>query len=114
MTSNEPLILIAKNAAQQSLCLLVPRVGTHEVVKTDSWRAAVDTIVVLVPKSRWRDTGKFILAVARSYFPQSRVGDLSHLTNDRRFLSRLRKHVEQGPCTPFGRSRYEIDMIVLG
>src|SRR5439155_11317102 len=33
------LDLIARHAALQSLCLLVP--DTHEVVKTDAWRAAV-------------------------------------------------------------------------
>lgn len=104
----EALDLIAKNAAQHSLCLLVPE--THAVVKTDAWRAAVDTIGLIEEPMVTLDN---YLAVARSYFPQSRLGNLSHLSDNRRFLTRLRKFVEQGTCTPFKLSLH-IDMIVLG
>lgn len=102
------LDLIARDAALQSLCLLVP--GTHEVVKTDAWRAAVGTVGLIEEPMVSLDS---YLPVARSYFPQSRLGNLSHLSGNRRFLTRLRKFVEQGTCTPFELSR-QIDLIVLG
>ncbi|MGJ4899135.1 hypothetical protein ACQR2B_29180 [Bradyrhizobium oligotrophicum] len=102
------LDLIARDAALQSLCLFVP--DTHEVVKTDAWRAAVETTGFIEEPMVTLDN---YLAVARSYFPQSRLGNLGHLSDNRRFLTRLRKFVEQGTCTPFELS-IQIDMIVLG
>lgn len=102
------LDLIARDAALQSLCLLVP--DTHEVVQTDAWRAAVETVGLIEEPTVTPDN---YLLVARSYFPQSRLGDLSHLSENRRFLSRLRKFVEQRTCTPFELS-LQIDLIVLG
>lgn len=99
---------IATDAALQSLCLLVP--DTHEVVQTDAWRAAVETVGLIEEPTVTPDN---YLLVARSYFPQSRLGDLSHLSENRRFLSRLRKFVEQRTCTPFELS-LQIDLIVLG
>ncbi|MEY9180580.1 hypothetical protein [Bradyrhizobium sp. USDA 313] len=102
------LDLISRDAGLQSLCLLVP--DTHEVVQTDAWRAAVETVgLIEEPKVTPED----YLLVARTYFPQSRLGDLSHLSENRRFLSRLRKFVEQRTCTPFELS-LQIDLIVLG
>lgn len=102
------LDLIARSAAQQSLCLLVPE--THGVVTTDAWRAAVDTIGLIEEPMVTLDS---YLAVARSYLPQSRLGNLRRLSDNRRFLTRLRKFVERGTCTPFELS-LQIDMIVLG
>jgi hypothetical protein len=102
------LDLIARSAAQQTICLLVPE--THPVVKTDAWHAAVDTTGLIEEPMVKLDN---YLAVARSYFPQSRLGDLRQLSDNRRFLTRLRKFVEQGTCTPFELSM-QIDMIVLG
>ena len=104
----EALDLISTNAAQHSLCLLVPE--KHAVVKTEAWNAAVDAIGLIEEPMV---TPENYLAVARSYFPQSRLGDLRHLSDNRLFLSRLRKLVEQGTCTPFALS-IQIDMIVLG
>ena len=104
----DALDLIAKNAAQQTLCLLVPE--THELVKSERWRAAVDAIGLIEEPMV---TPKNYLLVARSYFPQSRLGDLRYLSNNRRFLSRLRTFVDQKPCTPFELSM-QIDIIVLG
>ena len=102
------LDLIARDGALHSLCLLVP--DTHPVVETDAWCAAVDTIGLIEEPMVTLDN---YLAVARSYFPQSRLGDLQRLSDNRRFLTRLRKFVEQGTCTPFELSM-QIDMIVLG
>lgn len=102
------LDLIARAAALQSLCLLVP--DTHEVLQTDAWRAAVETLGLIEEPTVTPDN---YLLVARSYFPQSRLGNLSHLSENRRFLSRLRKFVEQRTCTPFELS-LQIDLIVLG
>lgn len=102
------LDLIARDAAMQSLCLLVPE--THEIVGTDAWRGAVQAVGLIEEPTVTPDN---YLVVARSYFPQSRLGNLTHLSDDRRFLTRLRKFVEQKTCTPFELS-LQIDLIVLG
>lgn len=102
------LELIARDAALQSLCLLVP--DTHEIVQTDAWRAAVEAVGLIEEPTVTPDN---YLLVARSYFPQSRLGNLSHLSENRRFLTRLKKFVEQRACTPFELS-LQIDLIVLG
>jgi hypothetical protein len=102
------LDLIAKNEAEQSVCLLVPE--THKVVKSAAWSAAVSAIG-LIEEPMVTQENYFV--VARSYFPQSRLGDLQHLSDNRRFLARLKKFVEQGTCTPFALS-IQIDLIVLG
>lgn len=102
------LNLIAGDAALQSLCLLVP--DTHEIIGTDAWRAAVEAVGMIEEPTVTPDN---YLLVARSYFPQSRLGNLTHLSDDRRFLTRLRKFVEQRTCTPFELS-LQIDLIVLG
>lgn len=102
------LNLIARDAALQSLCLLVP--DTHEVVQTDAWRAAVKTIGLIEELTVAPDNYRL---VARSYFPRSRIGNLSHLSGNQRFWTRLRRFVEQRTCTPFELS-LQIDLIVLG
>lgn len=102
------LLRIAHGGAEQSLCLLVP--DTHKVIESESWRVAVGAIGLIEEPMV---TLQNYLSVARSYFPQSRLGDLRRLSDDRRFLARLRKFVEQGVCTPFALSS-QIDMIVLG
>lgn len=102
------LNLIAGDAALQSLCLFVP--DTHEIVGTDAWLSAVQAVGLIEEPTVTPDN---YLVVARSYFPQSRLGNLTHLSNDRRFLTRLRKFVEQRTCTPFELS-LQIDLIVLG
>lgn len=102
------LDLIARDAAEQSLCLLVPE--THEVIGKSAWHAAVEAIgLIEEPMVSMQN----YLEVARSYFPRSRLGDLSYLSDHHRFLARLRKFVEQGQCTPFQLS-LQIDLIVLG
>jgi hypothetical protein len=103
----QALFLIANDAAQQSLCLMVSH--KHEIVGTEAWHAAVETIgLIEEPTVR---VGNY-LAIAQGYFPQSRLGDLRHLSEDRRFLTRLRKFVEKSACTPFALSM-RIDLIVL-
>lgn len=102
------LELIAGDAALHSLCLLVP--AEHALVKTDAWRAAVNAIGLIEEPIVTLDN---YLVVARTYLPQSRLGDLSRLSDNRRFMARLKKFVEQGTYTPFELSR-QIDLIVLG
>jgi hypothetical protein len=102
------LDLIARDAALQSLCLLVP--DTHEIVKTHAWLAAVETIGLIEELTVTPDNYRL---VARSYFPRSRLGNLGHLSDNRRFLARLKKFVERRTCTPFELS-LQIDLIVLG
>ncbi|MCK1283920.1 hypothetical protein IVB41_08210 [Bradyrhizobium sp. 44] len=101
------LFLISRTAAEQSLCLLVP--AEHDLVKTDAWRAAVEAIGLVEERMV---TVENYLEVARAYFPQSRLGNQTQLSENRRFLSRLRKFVEDAPCTPFALSM-RIDIIVL-
>jgi hypothetical protein len=102
------LQLIARNATEQSVCLLVPE--THAVVKGAAWTAAVDAIGLIKEPMVTQEN---YLAVARCYFLQSRLGDLQYLSDNRRFLNRLKKFVELGKCTPFALS-IQIDLIVLG
>ena len=103
----QALFLIANDAAMQSLCLMVSH--KHEIVGAEAWRAAVETIGLI--EEPMVIVGNY-LAIARGYFPQSRLGDLRHLSKDRRFLTRLRKFVEKSACTPFALSM-RIDLIVL-
>jgi hypothetical protein len=101
------LFLIAGDRTEQSLCLLVP--DTHKIVGTAAWLAAVETIGLIEEPLVTVDN---YLTVARAYFPQSRLGNLQHLSENRRLLSRLREFVEREKCTPFALSM-QIDMIVL-
>lgn len=104
----QALNLVARDAAQQTVCLLVP--DTHKLVKSDAWNAAVGAIGVIEEPMV---TPENYLLVARSYFPQSRLGHLGYVSGNRRFLSRLKKFVEDEPCTPFALSM-QIDTTVLG
>jgi hypothetical protein len=104
----QALYLIAGDGAEQSLCLMVP--STHPIIDQAAWIAATNAVAVIAESEV---TLQNYLAVTRSYLPRSRLGDLQHLSNDRKFLTQLRKFVEKKTCDPFALS-LEVDLIVLG
>jgi hypothetical protein len=102
------LELIASNGTEQSVCLLVPE--KHPAIETAAWNTAAEAIGLI---EELMVTPENYLAVARAYFSRSRLGDLEHLSDNRRFRARLKQFVEKRECTPFALS-IEIDLIVLG
>jgi hypothetical protein len=103
----QALFLIANDAAEQSLCLMVPH--KHGIVGTEAWGVAVESVGLIEEPMANVENYR---AIGRHYFPQSRLGNLQHLSDDRRFLTRLRQFVEKSACTPFALSM-RIDLIVL-
>jgi hypothetical protein len=104
----QALELIATNGTEQSVCLLVP-VG-HPVVESAAWNGAAEAIGLIEEPMV---TPENYLDVARTYLSRSRVGDLGYLSDNRRFLARLKRLVEKKAHTPFELS-LQIDLIVLG
>ena len=72
--------MIADKAATRSLCLFVPE--GHKVLKTEAWQAAIHEVGLIEEPMV---TLENYLSVVRAYLPQSRLGDLGHLSKDERF-----------------------------
>lgn len=103
----EALWTVADHSATNCLCLLVP--AGHKVLGIEAWRGAVEAVGLIHEPLVTPDN---YLSITRAYLAQSRLGDMRSLSDNKRFLSRLRKQVEGTSCTPFELSM-RADMIVL-
>src|ERR1700723_515268 len=73
-------------AAPHGLCLLIP--DGHKVLARQSWQDAVAKVGLVEEPMATVDNYR---AIARSYFPRSRLGALSSLSKDQRFAGRLKE-----------------------